>query len=61
MRNAGFVLLLMLGQLLLAQEGEVISELSSQDTSVISPEPSPEPSPEISPFISTEVSAEVPL
>jgi hypothetical protein len=38
MKNIGFVLLILLGQLLMAQEGELNPELSTQDSSVISPE-----------------------
>jgi hypothetical protein len=58
MRNAGFIILLMLGQLLMAQEGEGNTELPTQDTSVLSPEISPEPSSEPAPLISTELPTE---
>lgn len=57
MKNAGFIILLLLGQLLMAQEGEVNTELPSQDTAVLSPETSPQDTSVLSPEISLQDSS----
>jgi len=58
MRNAGFIILMMLGPMLMAQEGELTPEVISEDSSAVTPEVIPEVFLELSPEVSSEVPIE---
>jgi hypothetical protein len=61
MRKAGFIILMMLGSLLMAQEGALTPDVVSEDSSIVISEDSLVLSPELIPESNPVISSEVPI